>query len=213
MKLIITRNSSTIWNQEGKLQGWQNSKLTTQGIEDAYLLKQELSHYHIDAFYSSPLGRAKETAKILFGDREIIYDERLKEMNFGDYEGMSLSDLLHQPIYQDYVDLWNHPKDELCLPNGESYREVRFRFLSFLNDVYQQHANDTIFLTIHGMLFIIIHGMFAHLKTEQLSSINQTVVRGCSISIFDYDGKNYKIEVIGKEDHLKPLKEKITYSK
>ena len=213
MKLIVTRHSSTIWNQEGKLQGWQNSPLTTQGRQDAYLLKQELKNYSIDAIYSSPLGRAKETAEILFDPKCINYDDRLKEMNFGDYEGLPLSDLLYKENYQDYVDLWNQPSENARLPNGESYQEVKQRFLSFLNDIYQKHSNDTVFLTIHGMLFIIIHGIFLGLTTDQLSSINQTVVRGCSISIFEFDGKNYSIKVIGKESHLKPLKEKITYSK
>lgn len=209
MRIIVTRHSSTVWNQEGRLQGWQDSALTKQGKEDAKKLKKELENYKIDAIYSSPLLRAKQTAQILFEDN-IIYDDRLKEMNFGDLEGKKLESLLKDPIY---LNLWNQPRDHYRLPHGESYLEVKTRLHSFLQDAYKLHSNDTIFLTIHGMLFIILHGMVLNLDTKQLTTINQTVVRGCSISIFEYDGTSFKIDCIGKDSHLPIMDKKISYAK
>ena len=87
MKIYITRHSLTAWNEEKRLQGWKDSPLTKQGKEDALKLGEYMKTIHIDQVYSSPLLRAKSTARLIFKNENIIEDSRLKEMNFGDYEG------------------------------------------------------------------------------------------------------------------------------
>ena len=54
---------------------------------------EECRDVHFDVCYCSPLLRARETAELLLAGREIpiFYDERLKEMSFGIYEGMEYS--------------------------------------------------------------------------------------------------------------------------
>ena len=93
MKIYITRHSLTTWNEERRLQGWKNSPLTKQGEEDALKLGEYMKNIHIDHIYSSPLLRAKSTADLIFNNKNIIEDDRLKEMNFGDYEGKYIQDL------------------------------------------------------------------------------------------------------------------------
>ena len=93
MKIYITRHSLTTWNEEKRLQGWKNSDLTKQGLEDAKRLGNYLKNQSFDGIYSSPLKRAKETAQLIFPNKTIIEDDRLKEMNFGDYEGKFIDEL------------------------------------------------------------------------------------------------------------------------
>ena len=154
MKIYLTRHSKTLWNQEKRLQGWQDSPLTAEGIEDAKLLKARITELKIDYCYSSPIERAKATSEILFD--HVLVDERLKEMNFGKYEGCLINELLNDPIYNR---LWNLPDDDVSTPGGETYHEVQMRLKDFFNDIYKKHHDDTIFITIHGMLFIILHGI------------------------------------------------------
>ena len=198
MKIYLTRHSKTLWNQEKRLQGWQDSPLLPEGLEDAKLLKERIADLKIDYCYSSPLKRAKVTSEILFD--HVILDDRLKEMNFGQYEGKPIAQLLKEPKYNE---LWNHPDDQVKTPGGETYQEVQARLTDFLNDIYQKHPNDTIFITIHGMLFIILHGLMQNYQTKELTKINGQVVRGCSLSEVDYDGKTFKIKYIGDDRHLK----------
>lgn len=197
MKIFITRHSKTLWNQEKRLQGWQDSPLTKQGIKDAYLLKERIKDISIDYCFSSPIKRAKMTSEILF--EQVIYDERLKEMNFGIYEGKKITDILND---QQYSDLWNHPDEKTKLSGGESYLDVQTRLRDFIDDIYQQHHDKTIFMTIHGMLFIILHGLMLNYKTSELVKINQSVVRGCSLSEVEYDGVTFNIKYIGDSSHL-----------
>ena len=98
MKIYITRHSLTTWNEEKRLQGWKNSDLTKQGLEDAKRLGNYLKNQSFDGIYSSPLKRAKETAQLIFPNKTIIEDDRLKEMNFGDYEGKFIDEDLYRQI-------------------------------------------------------------------------------------------------------------------
>ncbi|WP_455683397.1 histidine phosphatase family protein [Thomasclavelia sp.] len=198
MKIFITRHSKTLWNQEKKLQGWKDSPLTKEGINDALLLKKRIQNISIDYCYSSPINRAKQTSEILF--EHVILDDRLKEMNFGIYEGKNITELLND---KQYDALWNQPNDDVKLPGGESYKEVQKRLLNFIDEIYQKNSDKTIFITIHGMLFIILHGLMLEYKTSDLVKINQHVIRGCSLSEVEYDGKKFDIKYIGDDRHLK----------
>ena len=60
MKIYITRHSKTIWNQEKRLQGRNDSPLTQEGIENAYALKDYISDISFDKVYTSPILRAKK---------------------------------------------------------------------------------------------------------------------------------------------------------
>ena len=208
MKIYITRHSKTIWNEEKRLQGWKDSPLTNQGKEDAKELKKYLEHLSIDHVYSSPIKRAYDTATLLF-DQEIIIDDRLKEMNFGDYEGKLINNLFDD---KDYNDLWNCPKSDFGLKNGETYQEVYDRLNDFLKEIYCLHSNETVFIVIHGMLFTIFLGIVYGLKIEELTKVNSNIVQGCSLTDIDFDGNNFVINYIGKNDFL-TNQESIRYNK
>lgn len=198
MKLYITRHSKTKWNQEHRMQGQQDSPLLKEGIEDAKLLKKKIDSIPIDICYSSPIKRAKETSKILFDETKIVYDDCFKEMSFGDFEGLYVKDLLDK---KEYIDLWNYPTPNTCLPNGETFQQVYHRVKKGMDMLYQKHPNDTVFLTIHGMLFVVLRGIISGLPIEQFASINQ-VIRGCSLSYVEYDGKEFTIHYLGDDSHL-----------
>lgn len=198
MKIYLCRHSKTEWNEQHKLQGWLDSPLTIQGKEDALKLYERIKNIPITCCYSSPIGRAKQTAQILFQEEKIIYDDRLKEMNFGDYEGMYVDELLDNPLY---YQLWNEPDVDVRLPNGETYQEVVNRFQSFLDETYNKHQDDTIFLTIHGMAIIILRGIMEKREIKDFKEINQ-VFRGCSLSEVDYDGNEFKIHYLNDSTHL-----------
>lgn len=120
-------------------------------------------------------------------------------MNFGEFEGRLISELLSESAY---VKLWNHPDDKIYLPGGETYQEVQHRLTDFFKEMYQKHADETIFITIHGMLFVILHGLMLNYPTKDLTKINKYIVRGCSLTEVDFDGKNFEIKYIGDDSHL-----------
>lgn len=88
--LYIMRHGKTEWNELHKLQGRTDIPLNEEGRQMAKIAGEKYKDINFDVCYCSPLVRAKETAKLVLEGRNvpIIYDERLREMSFGIYEGM-----------------------------------------------------------------------------------------------------------------------------
>ena len=90
--LYIMRHGKTEWNELHKLQGRTDIPLNEEGRQMAKIAGEKYKDINFDVCYCSPLVRAKETAKLVLEGRNIpiIYDDRLKEMSFGIYEGMEI---------------------------------------------------------------------------------------------------------------------------
>ena len=95
MKLYLVRHGETEWNKKRIFQGKGDSPLTDIGIEQASLLGEYIKglNIHIDEVISSPLGRAYDTAKLIFPEREIKQDWNVAEMGFGSWEGKNILDI------------------------------------------------------------------------------------------------------------------------
>ena len=88
-RLYLVRHGQTDWNLAGKLQGQTDIPLNETGRQQAKQAKKLLGNLSFDAVYSSPLSRAVETAQLISGHStlQIITDERIKEIAFGQWEG------------------------------------------------------------------------------------------------------------------------------
>lgn len=210
MRLWITRHGKTQWNVEGRFQGALDSPLVSSGIEDAKTLHDYLLHESFDAVYTSPLGRAKATAALIFDGRNDITikeDDRLQEMNFGIFEGMRTQDIFKKYATL-YDNLWNHPEKFTRCPNGgESFLEVRERIVSFLAMLKTHPEMENIFLVTHGMYFICLLGYFMGYEPKDFPKINRHVVRGCSLTRVDIIAENVQILSVGDDHFLKPAKQ------
>lgn len=201
MKIFLTRHSLTLWNLEKRLQGRKNSSLTKEGIKNAVALKKRIQDMHFDYIYSSPILRAYKTAQIIFENENIIKDERLVEMNFGDFEGRKIQDIL-QTDGELYYNLWHAPEKFTCIPNGESYDDVIKRVQSFLNDIKTLPQDSQIMIVTHGMYFIVLLCMMLGLEKKDFVLYNQKVVDGCSLTCVDFDGKEFKLDYYNDCSHL-----------
>ena len=54
MRIYLVRHGETIWNTEGRIQGWKNSNLTEKGIEDAKALGKYLRDVDFQCAFTSP---------------------------------------------------------------------------------------------------------------------------------------------------------------
>lgn len=86
--IYLVRHGQTQANASGRLQGRADLPLTELGREQAVALASVLPAGA--AVYSSPLTRARQTAQILAGDREVRVDERWIEVDYGAYDGLAV---------------------------------------------------------------------------------------------------------------------------
>ena len=93
------RHGETPWNKERRLQGRHGADLDEEGVLLAEITRDGMRDIPFDICYTSPLVRARHTAEIVIGDRDIpIVDEpRIMEISFGEWEGRSC-DLNHLEI-------------------------------------------------------------------------------------------------------------------
>ncbi|MFA6050533.1 MAG: class I tRNA ligase family protein [Candidatus Paceibacterota bacterium] len=137
--------------------------LTDQGKDEAKIAAEEISTKKITTIYCSPFHRTRETAaivaeKIGFPLDKIIYDDRLVDIDAGDYNGKEFS----------FVDFFkNLGSFDEKISNGESPLDVRKRFGSFLYDIDSKHKNENILIVTHGVFFEIADGAINGTKIEE----------------------------------------------
>lgn len=91
MRFIFVRHGRTHFNEINLTQGWCDSPLCRIGILQVENIADEIRTYKIDKAYTSPLGRAVQTADIILHGTGLhaVQEERFKEVNFGILEGIS----------------------------------------------------------------------------------------------------------------------------
>ena len=103
--IYLIRHGETVWNRASRLQGHKDTPLTMKGVKQAqalgFALKGVLKNKTPSFFYSSPIGRAKQTAAIIsdiidFDVERIEYKSSLKEITFGDWDGLNMQEILTQ---------------------------------------------------------------------------------------------------------------------
>ncbi|MBV1819113.1 histidine phosphatase family protein [Clostridium cochlearium] len=198
--LYITRHGQTIWNTQRKMQGWKDSPLTQLGLKQAKRLGKRLEDDNIDIIYSSPLGRALKTAKIIRGQRDIsiLCDERLKEIKLGKWEGIE-----HYVIDSDYKEeiynFWNNPKLYKSV-EGETFLQLRNRVKDFLDEIIKKHKNKTILIVTHAITLKAIMNYIEDLTIDNFwgePHINPT-----SLTKVEIEESNVKILLNADISHL-----------
>lgn len=150
MRLYVVRHGETVKNQFGLIQGQTEADLNEKGIEEAKKLRELISSLDIDLVISSPLRRAKDTAKLITNDKfDIIIDDRLIERNYGLSEGKPVdSDLTVQ--YWDF----NLNTD---INDVEKVRDLLARVSEFIEDMRLKYDDKNVLVVAHSAILRAIH--------------------------------------------------------
>ena len=129
MQVLLVRHTS-VAVPKGTCYGQTDVPLADSFIDEA---RQTLSNigsfFPCDAVYSSPLSRAMRLAAYC-GFHSPITDNRLMEMNMGEWEMRRYEDV-SDPYLQQWYDDYLH----LPTPHGESFPMLYARVASFLDDL------------------------------------------------------------------------------
>lgn len=181
-RLYLLRHGQTEFNIAGITQGIVDSPLTEVGKNQALNARKYFENNNIkfDKVYCSPLGRVKETTKIVTDIKPIV-KQGLIELNFGSLDGKEYS--LVKEFHDDYTSI-----------GGESVDIVGDRMLKTLTNIMEGEG-DTILCVSHGTV-----GRSFYYKV--IGEYQKTFrVPNCGILVFDYDnGKFIFKEVINPND-------------
>ncbi len=139
IKITYFVHGTTTDNIRSIATGWLPGKLSPLGVQQAKDLTNQTSHLKFDAVFCSDLKRAVSSARLAFGDRyEIITDRRLREINYGNFNGQdeSFKSDLTKYITKSFL-------------HGESYHDVEKRIADFLNFLKQDYDGKHIAIMSH----------------------------------------------------------------
>lgn len=145
MKVYIVRHTSVV--VDGNLTCYGNTDVDTrptfeEEAEQTRLRLKDLSN--IDAVFTSPLSRASKLATFV-GYPDAIRDDRLREMNFGEWELRPWSELMQGQSYEEFFTYYiDHPT-----PGGESLMMQYNRVKDFIEE-QQAKGYGTILVFCHG---------------------------------------------------------------
>ncbi len=160
MKLLVVRHGRTDWNDQGKIQGCADIELNQTGINQAKETAKKLQNEKIDLIIASPLIRTKQTAQIINEGRniDIIYDERVRERDFGEFEGLKRDEF-------DYFGYWTYSKN-YKYEKAENIQDFFKRIFGFLDDIKEKYKDKTVLLVSHAGVSTAIKYYFEELPKE-----------------------------------------------
>lgn len=146
----VIRHGESVFNTKGVLSSdaLVENGLTEKGKSQVTEAVTVLRDTKIDLIYYSPLQRTKETAKIIaqnlgISEEQCIEDERLREMNFGVFEGKQVDEYLAF-FGNGYNRLITRPE------GGESWGDVKRRVGEFMYELEKKHAEKNILIVAHN---------------------------------------------------------------
>ena len=136
-RFFLVRHAEALANTEMRYLGSQDDPLTERGVHQAHRLGEALAPLPITRVYTSPLVRARDTAARIARGRGLnfITDVRLREGSFGDWEGLSRSEVLaRSPQNAKILASWESDPSR-SPPNGDSFEDIQARILAFVEEL------------------------------------------------------------------------------
>lgn len=138
LTLVLTRHGLTERSEPEQHLGQRiDVSISEAGRRQAQALARRLAPVRFDRVITSPLFRARETAELLAGGVRLEADPRLREMDYGAWEGLTYAQIEERDGA--FRREWELAPDRLACPGGESGNDVAERVRSFLADLLEDH--------------------------------------------------------------------------
>lgn len=133
-------HGTTFDNEKDISSGWKDVDISQKGIDQSILLKDQIKGKVFDVVFCSDLKRAVHSAGLTFqGLVPIVEDKRLRECNYGDFNGASsevVEPMQEKNITQKFL-------------NGESYEDVKTRIADFLGFLKKSYDGKSVAIVSH----------------------------------------------------------------
>ena len=181
LTLSLVRHGQTVYNAEGRLQGWCDSPLTPRGLAGVRTTATHLAARPVTVAYTSPAGRARTTAQEIMAHHPgspLVTDPDLREFGFGDLEARPEADL-HARYDPDTM------FDEVLrgtfagIPGGETGQQFLARVGSAFARIERRHRGGHVLVVSHGLtlrayLMMIDSGPAGPLPNASVSTVEVT---------------------------------------
>jgi probable phosphoglycerate mutase len=206
-KIILVRHARTNYNEQGRYQvSSDDSVLTVKGHQDAFTTGLTLQQYKLDAIYTSPLKRVRQTTEAIVAALDandnlppVFIDSLLTEIGMSNWQGLSYQEV-KEKFPEDYHCWQNTPHLFSFNHNFYPVLELFDRAKKFWNKILTKHRGETILVVAHGGTNRALISTAVGLKPENYHSLQQS---NCGISCLEFSSGNYgELKYLNVTDHL-----------
>ena len=195
-RVILVRHTEPEASARGRCYGRLDIDLSDEGRRHADALGTALASFGVRAVLSSPLRRARETARLI-GARlrlEPRVHPDLAEIDFGELEGRAYEEIaVSDPsLYR----AWMERPTAVRFPGGESYSDLRERVLAALAEIRAEHPDSVVTLVAHGGVIRVILASALALPDDEIFRLAQDYG---GISIVEWDGEIARVQMVNAD--------------
>jgi broad specificity phosphatase PhoE len=196
--LYCIRHGQSTYNALGRIQGQSDVPLSELGRRQALAVARALADAPIEAIYSSPLRRAKDTARLLADllGLDVREDPRLKEVDVGVF-----TDRLRDEVLEEYpgaISRWRSGRLDFVFPEGESRRDLIRRGHEVLDEIRRAGHRQAAVVAHGGVLLAAMKAMLAIPSDHPPHSLENASI---STLLVNGDGQAERVE-LDNTDHL-----------
>lgn len=197
MNIYVVRHGETEENIKGTYCGALDVALTEKGVRQAELLGEKLKDIKFSKVYVSPTIRTYATLKAIIKDScKAIEDSRIKEINFGAFEGKTYDYISKN--YKKQCEIWQEDWCGFAPPEGESYEQMYKRTCSFIEDLKKDMDNnankdDNILIVTHGG---VLRAFYAYVLGNNIDIFWKISSKNCDYAVIKYEYGNMFIDSI-----------------
>ena len=194
-RVLWIRHGATDWNLNGRYLGGTDLPLNDTGRAEMRRLIAAYAQAPITRLYASPFQRALESARLCqqAWGCELIVDERLKELHFGAWEGLTVPEIQRQ-----FPKLW----DQWCActvrgpfpGGGESFAAFHRRVGAFVKERLG-HVEQPVAVVAHGG---VLRSALVHLLNLQVPYYWAFHVGRASVTCTRHDGPRVALEYLNR---------------
>lgn len=199
VELYLIRHGKTYGNTLGRYIGTTDERLCQEGIAEL----KRCRYPQVEAVFASPMRRCRETAELLWPEREIRCISSLQECDFGVFENKNYLELKENPDYQAWVDSGGR----MAFPGGERREDFQARcrkgFREVLEAVKQLGVRRAA-LVVHGGTIMSILEAYAwpHQEFYDWQAKNGGGYRACWKGQNKEEIRLYEVEPVGPDAGL-----------
>ena len=198
-EVTLIRHGETEWNLSGRWQGHADSPLSERGVAQAEALGKRMKPGDFDFLYSSDLGRAMDTSRLLGSPSgwEAIPREDLRERDLGVLEGLTTEEMLEREpeVYHSF----RNEGPGYVPPGGESFTQFCERCANAVEQISGTHEGSKIGIVAHGG---VLGAFFRYAMNIPLDAGRNFVLLNCSLNRFEKKENGWNLLSWGDVAHL-----------
>jgi len=185
LRLYIVRHGQTDYNLNNMFQGTSDIPLNETGIVQANQIAAMLDSIPFAAAYHSPLLRAKVTCERIINEKlKLVPDERLREVYFGRWEGVTRDEIKRR--WPEQFRNYYSNVGAFEPPGGEKLPEAHDRVGEFYNELLKRHTEGHILIVGHQFINALL---CTCIMGEEIAQAWDYRVQPGEVLLFENDGE------------------------